>query len=113
MTHETRSQKSGQQAKKADLQLLTRATTAGKSGPTAGEKADLQLVRKSSVNSRQELAPTTNESVNVADRRAHRQGRSCSNYESSRQVSSSDGCQRIVDAHVPQVEEEQTVADVQ
>ena len=32
--------------KRADLQLVTRATTAGKSGPTAGERADLQLVEK-------------------------------------------------------------------
>ena len=29
-----------------------------KSGPTAGERADLQLVRKSSATSRQELVPT-------------------------------------------------------
>ena len=36
-----------QRVKRADLQLVTRATTAGKSGPTAGERADLQLVRKS------------------------------------------------------------------
>ena len=32
--------------KRADLQLVTRATTAGKSGPTAGERADPQLVKR-------------------------------------------------------------------
>ena len=113
---------------------MIQETRSQKSGPTAGERADLQLVRKSSVNSRQELVATENRRLGQRRRQKSTPTwsqlchlRSSTKCQSSRQLRSSDGCEwlrrsrrprrfqrcsavsEIVDTPVPQVEEDQTV----